>query len=169
MKNDVHWMKRAYEKAFYLSQNPRTQTGAIIFHPEIGVLGSWANRFPCGIAEDKSKLVSPVVYDWLDHAEEGAIRMAVRNGYHRELSNSILYTPWAPCSGCARDIIGYGIPEVVMHKDLNDFDKTLNDKNWGQNISFEMFDAKGVKYRFLEGKLFPDNFSIKFRGHDFSP
>lgn len=169
LEKDISYMKRAYEKAYYLSQNPSTQTGAIVAHDSFGVLGFSANRLPFRMDYDESKTIRPVVYDWLDHAEEGAIRMAIRQGHLEKLKSSVLYTPWIPCSGCARDIVGYSIPEVVMHKDLNDFDKSVSGKNWGQDESLKIFDRMGVKYRFIEGKLFDSDFDINFRGKNFSP
>lgn len=162
-------MRMAYSRASELSDNPKTQTGAVLVHPNFGLIGFGANKFPVGIVHDESKLIGPAIYDWLDHAEESAIRMAINDGYSNVLENSVLFTPWIPCSGCARDIIGYGIPEVVMHKDLNDFDKKITDKNWGQEASLEMFDCKKISYRFIEGKLFDSDFYINFRGKTFSP
>lgn len=169
LERDLLFMKIAYLQAKDYSANPDTNTGAVLVHPNYGLIGVGANKFPEGIEFDKSKLVKPEIYDWLDHSEEGAFRQAVNENHFDSISESTLYTPWIPCSGCARDAIGYNVLEVVMHKELNDFDKKVTDAKWGQEASLEMFERKGIPYRFIEGKIFPDDFTIRFRGYDFSP
>lgn len=166
---DKKWMKMIYKHAAEFSDNPKTQTGAAIISKNQELISIDTNRFPCKIPFDESKLESPDIYSYLNHAEEGGIKKAVKEGFFMDLEGSVIYTFWVPCDGCARDIIDYGLAEVVMHKELNDFNSKISDRGWGQDESLEMFRRAGVKYRFIEGKLFEDDFKIKFRGYDFSP
>lgn len=168
LERDLLYMGEAYLEAKNNSDNPGTQTGAVIMHPTYGLIGVGANKFPLGIEFDESKLVKPEIYDWLDHAEEGAFRQAINGGYLFQIKDSTLYSPWISCSGCARDAIGYGIKEVVMHKELNEFDKKIREEKKGKDVSFEMPKIKNPSYELIEGKMFPRYDKIKIKGDGFN-
>ena len=71
------------------------------------------------------------------HGEENAIVQAAYHG--AGLSNSTLYSTFAPCLLCAKMIINSGISDVVYNQDY-----PLNDS------AFKLFEEAGVKVRKLE-------------------
>jgi dCMP deaminase len=70
------------------------------------------------------------------HGEENAIVQAAYHGVH--LTNSTIYSTFAPCLLCAKMIINSGISEVVYNKDY-----PLNDS------AFNLFKEAGVQVRKL--------------------
>jgi tRNA(Arg) A34 adenosine deaminase TadA len=169
-EEDVKHMRDAYIYAKGNSHNPKTQTGAKLVLPN-GISFFGANMFAEGIPYDETKIHPPEVYDWLPHAEKTAISRANNKGLNHLLREGVLYTYWDPCSGCSQDITLYNLNEVILHKELNEFNAKIQDRPWGQDAALEMLEIKGIKYRYIEGKLFKpeEDFYINFRGHKFSP
>ncbi|MBT4376783.1 hypothetical protein HOD29_05395 [archaeon] len=169
MLDDKKYMKMAYVYAKKHSDDPRTNTGAVLVREAGKVLSYGSNSIPYGVNKLDFMLERNVKADYLGHAEKKSIAFCARKGYSTE--DSILYTPWEPCGPCGIDIINAGIREIVLHKDINDFDRELSDGVWfdGQRIALENLKQAGVNVRYIEGKLFDEDFTIKFRGQDFSP
>jgi dCMP deaminase len=71
------------------------------------------------------------------HGEENAIVQAAYHGV--QLTDSTIYTTYAPCLLCAKMIINSGIREVVFNRDY-----PLNDSAFG------LFEEAGVKVRRLQ-------------------
>ena len=126
------YLKLAYQFAAEHSDDPRTQTGAIIVNKDGIIIGRGANRIPPGVQvldERKSPEQKP---NFIGHAERNAVADAARQGHKTE--GAILYGFWAACAVCAQAIIEAGIKEGVVHKQI--MDKTP--PKWQASISIAM-------------------------------
>lgn len=95
------------------SKDPDTKVGCVIVGPDNEIRSTGYNSFPRGINDDVSeRLVRPLKYKFVEHAERNAIYNAARMGV--SLKGCTLYVPWYPCTDCARGIIGAGISKVVI-------------------------------------------------------
>lgn len=161
---DRFYLKAAYSLAMG-SPDPSTQNGAVIVSEWGGMVGGAANTFPAGVKQTEERLVRPLKYSFVEHAERGAIfDTAKRYGTMR---GTTMYCPWYACSDCARAIIGVGIREVIGHKAM--FDKP--DERWRESIkiAFEMFDEAGVKYTYVDGQIGEPTLQLKFDGQLWIP
>ena len=68
------------------------------------------NRMPRGIIKNTDRLIRPVKYEWIEHAERDLITTAARKGV--SLRNQAMYMTWFPCTDCARSIINSGIVKL---------------------------------------------------------
>lgn len=83
-----------------------------------------------------------------NHAEKNAMRQLARD----DLIGATLYTVFFPCSGCARDIAGNGIAEVV-------YDIMYSEPD---SLTSELFSEVGIKLRQLTPNI-PNQFIRKMR------
>jgi deoxycytidylate deaminase len=171
LENDLQLMKMAYSIAKSDSNDPRTNTGAVI-SKGYKLLGMGANSSPKGLEVLPYMLEKENKKYFINHAERKAI--AECSKYGNSTRDATMHLNWEPCSGCALEIIDAGINELVLHKDLNDFYRAnMDDSYWlkDQDIALKILKDVGVKVRYLEGKLFEtkDNFFINFRGEKFFP
>lgn len=130
----------AYQQAADRSKDPNTQTGAIIMNPAGMIIGTGTNHFPKGVTMETSRLVRPLKYVYMEHAERNAIFDACRLG--KPTDGSTMYAPWYACCDCARGIIQSGIIKVIGHKQC--FDRTPD--RWRENIihAVTMLEEAGV-------------------------
>lgn len=170
MRTDKEYLVMAYNVATS-SPDPSTQNGAVIPYcltDEMGVsmkerFISACNTFPEGVQNTPERLVRPLKYNFIEHAERGAILAAAKEGI--PLSGLTMYVPWAACSDCARAIICSGIRRLVLHKDM--MDRTPD--HWKESIkhAFEMFSEAEIAIEYVEGKL--DAPAIRMNGELWQP
>ena len=171
MERDIKFMKMAYKHAKDRSNDPRTNTGAVIFRDN-EILSLGANEVVYGLNFSKYMGESQNKAYFLHHAERKSLACCARDGI--KTFGASMATPWEPCSPCGLMIADAGIKELILHKDLNDYYRAnMTDDKWlkDQDMALEMLDKAGVNVRYLEGKLFSpeENFFINFRGERFSP
>src|SRR4051812_16278929 len=107
-------LRAAYRVAATTSNDPDTQNGAILVDVNGSRIGESANVFPAGVAVTPERLVRPVKYEYMVHAERGAIFSAARAGFRAK--GGALFVPWYACIDCAQAIIQAGISRVVGHR-----------------------------------------------------
>lgn len=77
------------------------------------------NKIPDRVFKHEERIkVRPTKYDFIEHAERGAIYAAAKKGICTE--DAILICPWFACADCARSIICSGVKRVVGHKQRNE-------------------------------------------------
>jgi len=108
MKWDIRFIVLAKHVASW-SKDPSTKVGAVIVRPDRTVASVGYNGFPRGCDD------SPELYANRDekigrvvHAERNAILSA-----YERLHGYTVYCTFAPCDGCAGEIIQAGIRRVV--------------------------------------------------------
>ena len=139
--DDADFLRLAYDAAHRLSEDPATQNGAVLVSGEGTVLGIGANRFPRGVEKYPPRLMRPLKYDFLIHAEADAIAAAAMAG--AATKGATLYCPWAACPPCAQLIIQAGIARLVTHSLV--MDKTPERWRGPIKIAMEMLSEAGVK------------------------
>lgn len=146
---DEKWDYRYMDLAMYIakwSKDPSTKVGCVIVSPEKDVLSVGYNGFPRGIKDDvPARWLRPTKYDFVVHAEENALLNGGKNG--TRLSGGILYVTMPPCTHCAGSIVQSGIREVIYMEP--DVQKQIPGWRDTLDISFQMFDEKGIKYKSL--------------------
>jgi deoxycytidylate deaminase len=144
LEEHKYFMEKAFEMKKF-SDDPRTQTGAIIVSPvtkKIVVCGS--NMLPKGIKltpELKKVLETDAKYEWIEHAERSCIEKASAQG--KNTTNCYMYVTYAPCAPCGRAIINAGIKKVIAPA-YPDF----SHKKWGESwrIAMKMFEKAKVEF-----------------------
>jgi len=145
---DSSWMLEAYEEA-RMSPDPSTQNGAVIVGYQHGtMLGQACNTYPPGVLSHPARLIRPVKYHYIEHAERGAIFSAAIDGL--SAYRSTMYALWGACSDCARAIIASGITELVTHSFYDDYEGP-----WSRSIEVgdKMFEEAGVVRRRVDSQI----------------
>lgn len=171
MDNRTRYMfNRAYGWARTFSDDPRTQTGAVVLNPDSDNLheaGDGANRMPFSGILDVKKLPERLSQEeklkWLIHAELCAILDASLMGY--PTNGMAMYAPWAACQDCAKAIIVAGISKVFVHKEM--MDKTPDFWKDSIEIGNQMFRETNVELIVVSGKV--GGVSNLFRGEIWEP
>lgn len=162
---DREYLVMAYQAATK-SPDPSTQNGAVIPYTDVGAeyMGRPAERFitgwtdfPPGVANTPERLVRPLKYQYVEHAERNCILNAARE--YVPLKGATMYVPWFACSDCARAIICSGIRRLVGHKKMADD----TPERWKESIThaMNMLREAGVEMELLEGDL-PEAPLIRF-------
>ncbi len=151
------WLRVAYRIGWDQSEDPNTKLGAILVaptHPRSWLLGSptiigaGANHFPEGMAKrHPERLVAPLKYDYVIHAEQSAIISAA--AYTGRAGEATMYCPWSPCLKCAAFIVDAGIKTVIAHKAAHDRAPDRWQKSVDDGIA--LLEECGVKYCQAEG------------------
>src|SRR5437868_14568969 len=95
------------------SKDPNTQIGCVIIGPAHEIRSTGYNSFPRGIRDDvPERLVRPVKYLWIEHAERNAICNAARMGTATEACP--IYVAIMPSMDCAGSILPAGIMPAVV-------------------------------------------------------
>ncbi|MDP3965964.1 MAG: deaminase [archaeon] len=143
------------------SPDKSTQNGAILINSKsLQILGKGFNTFPNGVKILSERLERPKKYGFTGHAEERAIKDALIKGY--DVRGSTLYCPWFACDGCGRDIVDFGIREVIgwggVGNLMTPVQKLKGQADWKTSIrdALEMFDDAGINYRWVKGPLLED-------------
>ena len=162
---DRYFFQEAWKYAKENSDDAGTKHGVVIVRDD-KIIAYGANALPKNLEKTEEILAKPEFYSWVRHAEGNALDNVDKD----LLSGATMYSPWMPCSDCAREIVDSGIEEVVFHKETNDFaNQNPGSRDWLQNDSLEMFDRENISYRSFSGKIFDEDFYLKFRNKDFSP
>ena len=89
------------------SKDPSRGVGAVIVSPMRQVLATGYNGLPRGFKDHPERLLRPVKYDLIVHAEMNAILNSTT-----PLDRCTMYTIMFPCNECTKLIIQSGIKEV---------------------------------------------------------
>lgn len=135
------------------SKDPSTRVGAVIVGPNKEIRSTGFNGLPRGVA-DRHYRYEDREYKLLavNHAEENAILHCALTGISAK--ECTLYTPWIPCSRCAKSIIQSGIKEIVY--DVNfpgNKDPKSEDWKLSMEISHEMLSETDIVLRGFNKKL----------------
>jgi dCMP deaminase len=102
------------------SDDPRTNVGCVLVHPDHGVLARAANRLPPGIsAIDETRRQTPSKYLWVEHAERAALFQAARLGVSTVGTTMYVHGGF-PCAECARAIVAAGVATLVYYIGISD-------------------------------------------------
>lgn len=145
---DALCLREAVEHARLFSDDPQTQNGALLITRHGHKIYA-ANRFPRGVDKFDARLIRPLKYRFMEHAERGAIFEAARQGLSAE--GAKLYCPWFACADCARAIICAGVVEVIGHA----VPRSLTPKRWKESVETadHMFEEAGIRVRLLDRAL----------------
>ncbi len=160
--NAHKYLKAAYSYTEKHSDDDSTWTGAVILDGDV-IVAKGANVFSHGVKKTKERLIKPLKYTLLDHAERQAVYSAAKSG--KKLEGLTIYTPWIPCSPCANAIISSGISTIVIH-----YEKTLKTPaDWNLEVShtFDILLEAGVTVKIFKGKI--GGVNNLFRGEMWKP
>lgn len=99
------------------SQDPSTQTGAVLLDRDGCEIGRGCNDFPYGVSGDHWHGPKDAKYARVVHSEVAAILSAALSGY--ATGYSTLVAPWAACANCAKHIAYAGVATLVRHPFLS--------------------------------------------------
>ena len=155
-------LRQAYQEALF-STDTSTQNGAII-EREGWIVGRGSNHFPKGVRETAQRLLRPLKYSYVVHAETQAIYDAAKRG--NQTDGATMYSPWAACGECAKAIIQAGITRVVTHQEA--IEKSA--QHWSDPIklALEMFQEAGVEYVLFSAQ-YKDGIQLLFNGELWEP
>lgn len=129
-----------------VSRDPLTRNAALLVSNEGDIVYTRAvNNFPVGVVEYDERWERPMKYDYVQHAERGAIYAAAKLGF--KTGGTTLICPFFACQECAKAIVGAGISNVIGL-----YDPT---SHWRDKISIGdviLLEA-GVKIERLKDKL----------------
>lgn len=145
---DLDYLHLAY-KAAERSPDPSTQNGAVLVNSDGFLIASACNEFPHDVLVTEERLVKPLKYQYIEHAERNAIYEAAY--YGKKTQGATMYCPWFACMECARAIIQAGITEVVGHA----FHLHTKRPDWQPAIerADEMLRDAGVRFRRVPGEV----------------
>ena len=142
-KDRISWDECFMRMAYLIaerSQDPSTQTGAVVVNKDNVVVGVGYNGWPRGIDSnalpwDRDGDFLHTKYAYVCHSEENAIYNA-----NNSTENCKIYCTLFPCNECAKAIIQNGIKEVV-------YDSDKYNGTPGNNASRKLFTLAKVKMR----------------------
>lgn len=154
------YLKHAYTMAL-LSPDPSTQNGSVIVNGYGALITRGYNSFPEGVEETPDRLVRPLKYAMVEHAERWSIFEAARLG--RSTYNATMFCPFIICTDCARAVIVAGIKTLIGHSKMACSDR------WNESISIglTMLQEAGVRVEWIDGDLGCE--PIRFNGELFYP
>jgi deoxycytidylate deaminase len=127
------------------SQDPTTQTAAVIIAADGTWLTAGMNRLTKGMKYDAQKVSGAEKYEYLHHAEELAIATAARRGL--ALQDATIALNWFPCAPCARMIVEAGIRTVLC--DYFQYEERRDDPRYGFKAAFNILNYAGVAVAWL--------------------
>lgn len=124
-----YFLREAYRAARDISDDPKTQVGAVLTEHTKGghrMLARAANHLKpsayAHLAQHDPAQIQHLLSDteWkkkhMRHAEDALIKYAWSLGI--DPAGKTVYMPWAPCKPCGEKILDAGIAQLVMHKQL---------------------------------------------------
>ena len=119
-KNRISWDECFMRMAHIIadrSQDPSTQTGAVVVTEDNIVVGMGYNGWPRGIKSEDLPWERDGEYDntkyaYVCHSEENAIYNA-----NNSTKNCKIYCTLFPCNECAKTIIQNGVKEIIYESD----------------------------------------------------
>lgn len=159
------YLLAAYAAAKH-SPDPSTQNGAVLVpskYDEHAPFIIGYNKFPNGVAVEPNRLVKPIKYSFMEHAERYVIYRAACMGV--STCGATLYVPWFACVDCARAIIISGISKVVGHKQAMERDSCF----WRESINtaMDMLHEAKIDIELYDGQLGCDE--VLFSGKMWQP
>jgi dCMP deaminase len=148
MTHDAIYLREACKVGRMDSQDPHTQNGALL-RAHSGEIVVAANRLPPEVVVSEARLARPAKYQFVEHAERGAIFAAAKAGIATH--NATLYCPWFACADCARAIILAGITRAVGHS----VPRSHANGRWADSIAAadQMLREAGVRMELLDEPL----------------
>lgn len=148
MKHDAIFLREACKVGLAESHDPHTQNGALL-RAYNGAIVVAANRLPPEVVVSTARLERPAKYQFVEHAERGAIFAAAKAGIATD--RATLYCPWFACADCARAIILAGVTRVVGHT----VPRAQANGRWAESIAAadQMLREAGVQIELLDDKL----------------
>jgi len=148
-------MRLAYMQA-RMSPDPSTQTGAVILSAYGHLISACRNDYPWGVRQSPERLIRPLKYQVIEHAERNAVYSAGVSG--ASCAEGTMVALWAACPDCARAIIQSGIARLVSHSYYRtvDLDQSeSNRRNWAESIdiAFMMLEESGVQVEFTDTQV----------------
>lgn len=155
--SELDFLRLAAQHAKYSSEDARTQNAVILHCGDYTIAA--ANRYAIRRWACGENLMPPLKYDYIEHAERGAIYEAARRG--RCTAGATLYAVWFSCPDCSRAIIGSGIKTVVgsLHA------REATPERWAAAVARgeSMLRDAGVNMRWLADKV---GVTIRFDGKE---
>lgn len=112
-------IKLCYRKAAKSSDDLSSQNAALIIPLSGQIINPVPNKIPNGVEKFEERIKQrPTKYDFIEHAERGAIYEAARLGI--KLEGATMVCPWVACADCSRAIALSGIKKIVTHKQRNE-------------------------------------------------
>jgi deoxycytidylate deaminase len=157
---DKMYLQTAFAAARH-SVDPRTQVGAVLVVPSVGVLLSAWNHVPPQLHSVGYPRTPETKNYCTEHAERAVIFKALKNGLRTD--GLTMYCTWAACSECSRCIIEFGIKRVVTLSRLVD----RTDERWRDSIrtGLEMMEDARIQVVGWNGTL-GTKYSIRFGGSE---
>lgn len=121
------------------SDDPSTQTSAVIVDQRGNILTSGVNNMPAGVETTPERLERPLKYQVREHAERAAIFQAARFGH--ATIDACMVSLWAACTDCSRAVIGSGIKTFICYP------WSPGDNHWDEDIAIgrQMMHEAGVE------------------------
>jgi dCMP deaminase len=168
-KTHEEYLLMAYRAALK-SPDPSTQNGAIIVFHDLHGRERYhyaCNTYPEGVKDQPERLVRPLKYAFIEHAERNVIFDAARDGTFGcyRAADMVMYAPWFACADCARAIIQVGIKKVIGHQVIHD--KTPGHWKESINHAYAMFKEAGVETQLIPGEL--NGPELRFNGELWRP
>ena len=162
---DRVYLTEAYKYAKDKSQDPVTQVGSILVHPNDGVVTYATNTFTHGIMPSEEMLERPEKYAYIEHAERNALYRCALKGYCT--AGLYMYCPWWCCADCARGIVQCGITKFVGHHLM--YERATD--RWKKSIDkgLEIMNAGGVNVVNWDGRINRKDISVLFDGEPIVP
>ena len=156
------YMSLAYRYA-KKSKDPSTQVGAVLIHPEYGLVEGSYNHIPDKLHIHPKRWHRQNKANYCEHAERNVIYSAASKGV--ACAGLTMYCNWPCCVECARAIIQSGIKKVVGHKKLID----LTPERWQHSIQLgaELLREAEVEIEYWAGKV--KHIEIRFDGNIVKP
>jgi len=126
------------------SKDPDRGVGCVIAAPDRRVCATGFNGLPSGVEDLPDRLVRPVKYDLMCHAEANAIVQCARHGVSP--IGGTIYSTFFPCVQCALMIIQAGISRAVSPG------LGPGDEHWVESIekSQALFTEAGVAWNVIQ-------------------
>ncbi len=146
--NHKELLRFAYEAA-KTSPDPSTKNCTLLVDDNGDVVIVDVNRFPDGIVGRPERLIKPLKYNFIRHAEEMTIAVAARDGIATR--GLLAVTPWFPCAKCAGLLVQAGVVAVLVHKQACD----RKHDAWKETIANAkiIFKDAGVRVIYYDGKI----------------
>lgn len=114
------WMLRYAELAETIanwSEDNSRKVGCVIVGENKEIMSLGYNGLPRGVKLKSDRLIAPIKYLYMEHAERNSVYNATLNGVC--LKNSTMIITHYPCADCARAIIQSGISSCYYIHELS--------------------------------------------------
>ena len=121
-------MNQAQRRAEDRSHDEQTQVGCVITTPDLQTeIITGYNGFVPNAPDDKLPKTRPEKYEYMQHAERNAIRLAAR--YGRATNGGVAFCTMSPCAECTRALYTAGVSKVIFKEKYRTFEEVLKMKD----------------------------------------